>query len=65
MPNDGTGNVEYVRGLKALVARDFPAAAASLAQANAPGLPGTRALLAYGIPPGRRSGDGQAGRARL
>jgi predicted membrane-bound spermidine synthase len=49
MPNDGSGQVEYVRGLRALVARDFGAAATHLAEAYQRGLRGTRPLLAYAL----------------
>ena len=49
MRNDGTGEVEYVQGLRALVDRNFARAAASLAQARARGFPGARPLLAYSL----------------
>jgi hypothetical protein len=49
MPNDGSGQVEYVRGLRALVTRDYAAAAAYLTQADQRGLRGTRPLLVYAL----------------
>jgi hypothetical protein len=49
MPNDGTGQVEYVRGLRALVNRDYSAAAAHFAQSIERGLRSTRPLLVYAL----------------
>ena len=49
MPNDGSGQVEYVRGLRALVARNFAVAAANFAQSTARGLSGSRQMLAYAL----------------
>jgi predicted membrane-bound spermidine synthase len=49
MPNDGSGQMEYVKGLRALVARDYVSAAAYLAQSQERGLPGTRPVLIYAL----------------
>jgi predicted membrane-bound spermidine synthase len=49
MPNDGTGQVEYVLGLRGLAARHYLDAASYLAEAERRGLPGVRALLVYAL----------------
>jgi hypothetical protein len=49
MPNDGSGQVEYVLGLLALVARDYPGAARYLAQSEQRGFGNARPLLAYSL----------------
>jgi hypothetical protein len=49
--NDGTGMVEYMLGARALVARNYPAAAAYLAESERRGLRAatTRPLLVYAL----------------
>jgi spermidine synthase len=49
LPNDGSGQLEYVRGLRALVARDYVGAAAYLAQSEQRGVRGIRPLLVYSL----------------
>jgi len=49
LPDDGSGLVEYVRGLRALVARDYLGAAAYLTQSEQRRLRGVRPLLVYSL----------------
>jgi hypothetical protein len=49
MPDDGTGQVQYVRGLRALVDRDFDGAASHFSQANVRGMRGTRPLTVFAL----------------
>jgi len=47
--DDGTGRAEYLRGLRALVSRDYASAVTDLAHADRRGLGGVRPLLAYAL----------------
>jgi predicted membrane-bound spermidine synthase len=49
IPDDGSGQVQYVRGLRALVERDFQAAADHLSASNVRGMRGSRPLAAYAL----------------
>jgi hypothetical protein len=49
MPNDGTGQVEYVRGLLALSSRDFREAARNFGLSELRGRTDVRSLLVYSL----------------
>jgi hypothetical protein len=49
MPNDGSGQVEYVRGLLALSRRDFREAARNFGLSELQGRAGVRSLLVYSL----------------